>query len=81
MGQGGGLGFNIESDIKRWGRVCYCPHGDALDAGKRDRSNRLERHSAPFALVPAEIATATEATEAPAGASTRVDTSDAPSGD
>ena len=34
-----------------------------------------------FAHVPAEIATATEATEAPAGASTRVDTSDAPSGD
>jgi hypothetical protein len=34
-----------------------------------------------FALVPADVATAPEAVEAPAGASARVDTSDAPSGD
>ena len=34
-----------------------------------------------FALVPADVATVPEATEAPAGAPARVDTSDAPSGD
>jgi hypothetical protein len=34
-----------------------------------------------FALVPADVATAPEAAEAPAGASPRVDASDAPSGD
>ena len=34
-----------------------------------------------FALVPADVATVPEAAEAPAGASARVDTSDAPSGD
>ena len=34
-----------------------------------------------FALVPADVATAPEAAEPPAGASARVDTSDAPSGD
>ena len=34
-----------------------------------------------FALVPADVATAPEAVEAPAGTAARVDTSDAPSGD
>jgi hypothetical protein len=37
--------------------------------------------AAAFALVPADIATAPEAAEAPAGAAAPVDTSDAPSGD